>query len=430
MRTTECLCLLEDSPEETRQRTFAFTISCGLQTAVVGLLLAEGLWFPHRVQVPRRVTQYAVITLPSFPPEQKPILKPPPLPKVGSREKGLPELVAPPVVPAPKAGAPVVEKPEIPVKLPAVDTRPREQPATVAVAQPILPLAPAVHTGLFNQLIGHAESTRTPLRNIETGGFGHPQGLPGDAPAGSPGNPPKVGAFDTLASPSKVSAAGSSPERPRTVVNAGFAGSERYTMADIDERNQRIVRQAGFAGSEQYTMADIDERNQQTVRQAGFGGGEHQSVTDSDEFLRRKAVANAGFGSGGVAAGVNNATGRSAPVAVKTDSFGATPETAQAPAKPRAAPAAPKIRPVEILSKPLPQYTEEARRLHVQGEVVLSVIFQANGTLKVLRVIQSLGHGLDQMAEQAASQIRFKPAAQADKPMDFPATLHIEFRLA
>jgi hypothetical protein len=45
-------------------------------------------------------------------------------------------------------------------------------------------------------------------------------------------------------------------------------------------------------------------------------------------------------------------------------------------------------------------------------------------------VVKSLGHGLDQMAEQAASQIRFKPAEQAGKPMSFPAVLHIEFRLA
>jgi TonB family protein len=88
------------------------------------------------------------------------------------------------------------------------------------------------------------------------------------------------------------------------------------------------------------------------------------------------------------------------------------------------------MQPVEILSKPSPQYTEEARRLRVQGEVVLSVVFQANGALKVVGVVKSLGHGLDQMAEEAASQILFKPALQAGKPTDFQATLRIEFRLA
>jgi TonB family protein len=58
------------------------------------------------------------------------------------------------------------------------------------------------------------------------------------------------------------------------------------------------------------------------------------------------------------------------------------------------------------------------------------VIFQANGTIKVLGVVKSLGHGLDQAAEQAATQIRFKPALRSGQPTDFPATLRIEFQLA
>jgi protein TonB len=85
---------------------------------------------------------------------------------------------------------------------------------------------------------------------------------------------------------------------------------------------------------------------------------------------------------------------------------------------------------MEILSKPTPVYTEEARRLGIQGEVALSVVFQANGTISVVGVIKSLGHGLDQAAEQAATQIRFKPAQRSGQPTDFPATLRIEFRLA
>jgi TonB family protein len=85
---------------------------------------------------------------------------------------------------------------------------------------------------------------------------------------------------------------------------------------------------------------------------------------------------------------------------------------------------------VEILSKPTPVYTEEARQLKVQGEVALSVVFQANGSIRVTGVVRSLGHGLDQAAEQAALQIRFKPAKRSGQPADFPATLRIEFRLA
>jgi protein TonB len=103
---------------------------------------------------------------------------------------------------------------------------------------------------------------------------------------------------------------------------------------------------------------------------------------------------------------------------------------AQASAENPPAPPPTKFQPVEILSKPSPAYTEEARRLGVQGEVALSVVFQANDVIRIIGVVRSLGHGLDHAAEQAAMQIRFKAAQRDGQPVDFPATLHVEFRLA
>jgi TonB family protein len=85
---------------------------------------------------------------------------------------------------------------------------------------------------------------------------------------------------------------------------------------------------------------------------------------------------------------------------------------------------------VEILSKPNPVYTEEGRKLGLQGEVVLAVVFTASGKLRVLRVVQGLGHGLDESAWRAAEQIRFKPAQRDGQPMDFRATVRVVFQLA
>ena len=68
--------------------------------------------------------------------------------------------------------------------------------------------------------------------------------------------------------------------------------------------------------------------------------------------------------------------------------------------------------------------------MKIQGEVALAVVFQANGAIIVTGVVKSLGHGLDQAAEQAAQRIRFNPARRAGQPTDFPATLRVEFRLA
>ena len=141
----------------------------------------------------------------------------------------------------------------------------------------------------------------------------------------------------------------------------------------------------------------------------------------------RGVVASTGFG-GGIATG--NAQASSGGV-VRDAGFGnadvAAPPTVQS--RPAAQSAA-KIVPAEILSKPVPIYTEEARSKRIEGEVLLQVVLEASGKLRVLRVVHGLGHGLDDAAVQAAEQIRFKPALQDGQPSDSTVVLHIIFQLA
>ena len=85
---------------------------------------------------------------------------------------------------------------------------------------------------------------------------------------------------------------------------------------------------------------------------------------------------------------------------------------------------------VDILDKPHPQYTAEGRNLRLEGDVVLDLVFQANGTIQVNKVVSGLGHGLDEAAVRAAQQMKFKPAKRDGQPVDFPARVRIEFRLA
>jgi TonB family protein len=84
---------------------------------------------------------------------------------------------------------------------------------------------------------------------------------------------------------------------------------------------------------------------------------------------------------------------------------------------------------VQILSKPTPTYSAEARDLRTQGDVVLEVVFRADGFVDVVRVVSGLGHGLDEAAITAAKRIRFEPAKSDEQAVDFPARLRIEFRL-
>jgi TonB family protein len=138
-------------------------------------------------------------------------------------------------------------------------------------------------------------------------------------------------------------------------------------------------------------------------------------------------VASTGFGSG-TAVADNRPASRGV---VKQSGFGdadvAAPPTTGNRA---AAPVVARMIPAEILSKPVPIYTEEARRLHVEGEVLVEAVLGASGKVQVLRVVRGLGHGLDEEAVRRAEQIHFKPASRDGQPADSTVVLHIIFQLA
>jgi len=85
---------------------------------------------------------------------------------------------------------------------------------------------------------------------------------------------------------------------------------------------------------------------------------------------------------------------------------------------------------IEILAKPRPIYSEEARQLKIEGEVVLEALFAASGEVRVQRLIRGLGHGLDKNAIDAAEHIRFRPAMRGGRPADLVAMVQITFQLA
>ena len=138
-------------------------------------------------------------------------------------------------------------------------------------------------------------------------------------------------------------------------------------------------------------------------------------------------VASADFGNG-IASG-GNGDGRSNGKGVATGGFGSEQVVHQAP-KIAQADSGPATSPVEITFKPNPVYTQEARDLKLEGEVLLEVSFSANGSLHVNRVVRGLGHGLDEAAIAAANKIRFKPALRFGTPVDSTAVVHVSFQLA
>jgi len=142
-------------------------------------------------------------------------------------------------------------------------------------------------------------------------------------------------------------------------------------------------------------------------------------------------VASSGFGNGTATTGNSTGgnSGGGAGRAVRQGGFGDA-ENAKPEAPKKRADAGPPQTPVEVLFKPKPDYTEEARKLKLEGEVLVHVLFTAAGEVRVLDVIRGLGHGLDENALRAAQQIKFKPAMRDGQPVDSTATVHIVFQLA
>ena len=91
-------------------------------------------------------------------------------------------------------------------------------------------------------------------------------------------------------------------------------------------------------------------------------------------------------------------------------------------------------KPLMILSKPRPNYTDEARTNNIQGTVQVRVTFLPDGTIgKISDVPQNKENlrrfGLVKAALEAAKKIRFEPAVKNGKPIKATRILTYSFTL-
>jgi TonB family protein len=82
-----------------------------------------------------------------------------------------------------------------------------------------------------------------------------------------------------------------------------------------------------------------------------------------------------------------------------------------------------------ILSRPEPQYTEEARKNQVSGTVVLRAVFSSSGQVTNIRAVSGLPYGLTERAIAAARQIRFTPAMKDGRPVSQYIQIEYNFNL-
>ena len=87
------------------------------------------------------------------------------------------------------------------------------------------------------------------------------------------------------------------------------------------------------------------------------------------------------------------------------------------------------IEPPSLLKEVKPDYSEEARRRGVEGDVVMEIVVRRDGSVGDVRVLQGLGHGLDERAIAAVRRWRFTPATRRGAAVDVLVEVAMEFKL-
>jgi TonB family protein len=234
---------------------------------------------------------------------------------------------------------------------------------------------------------------------------------------------PKVVVNEFKAPEIKMTAGGA---RPQLVHTGDFGGSSQTPT--VNAAVQKV--QTGGFGDPNGLKGEGKQGAKLYAAQAGgfdmpVGPGQGNGSGGAKGI--KGTVASADFGNG-IATG-GHGDGRSNGQGVATGGFGAEQVVHGGP-KIAATDTGSATTPVEITFKPNPVYTDEARNLKLEGEVLLEMSFSANGQLHVNRVVRGLGHGLDEAAIAAANKIRFKPATRGGQPVDSTAIVHVMFQLA
>ena len=73
--------------------------------------------------------------------------------------------------------------------------------------------------------------------------------------------------------------------------------------------------------------------------------------------------------------------------------------------------------------------SEEARKARIQGEVALAIVVDVDGRPKNIKVVRSVGHGLDEESMRAIKHWRFSPGTKDGVPVPVQVDVTMNFRL-
>jgi TonB family protein len=240
---------------------------------------------------------------------------------------------------------------------------------------------------------------------------------------------PKVPDLSSTLNAVKIETREVRPKRPREEVKMGNLSTGSAAPPTVVASVEKV--QTGGFGDPNGMAGKGDPNHATNVNRLGSAalpGGEGYGNGTGGKNGIRGTVESTGFGNG-TAIPPPSGGGKKGAVAPTAFASAADMSAAEAPKK-NSGLIGPADTPPDILSKPRPEYTAEGHMMKIEGDVVIDLVFLANGSIQISRVVSGLGHGLDDTAVRAAQQIKFKPAKRQGEPVDFPARVRIEFRLA
>jgi TonB family protein len=87
------------------------------------------------------------------------------------------------------------------------------------------------------------------------------------------------------------------------------------------------------------------------------------------------------------------------------------------------------VTPPRLLREVKADYTDEARRRGISGNVLMEIVVRRDGSVGDVTVLRGLGAGLEQRAIAAVHQWRFDPARLRGTPVDVIVQVSVEFTL-
>ena len=87
------------------------------------------------------------------------------------------------------------------------------------------------------------------------------------------------------------------------------------------------------------------------------------------------------------------------------------------------------IQPPRLLREVKAEYTEEARRRNITGDVELEIVVRRDGSVGDVTLLRGLGLGLDQRAIAAVRLWQFAPARRRGEAVDVIVEVSVEFKL-